>query len=73
VKLLDNRPMHFPEYVHLHLGTIERGLVGVLATSAGTFVSLLPTVESWLRVASLVVGITVGLATLYSILFNRKK
>ena len=65
--------MNFSEHLPAHLSTVERGVVGILATSAGTVVSLVPEVEMWLRITSLVVGIAVGLATLYSVLSNRKK
>ena len=65
--------MSFPEHLPHHFTTVERGLVGLLATSTGTAVSLFPAVESWLRITSLVIGIAVGLVTLHSILSNRKK
>jgi len=35
-------------------------------------VSMLPELEAWLRIASLVIGCLVGLASLYAILKNRK-
>jgi hypothetical protein len=44
---------------------------GLLATATGLTVSMLPELEAWLRVASLVIGCLVGLASLYAIL--RKK
>lgn len=45
---------------------------GLLATASGITVSMLPEVEAWLRVISLVIGCLVGLASLYAILRNRK-
>ena len=45
---------------------------GLLATASGITLSLLPELEAWLRVASLVIGCLVGLASLYAILRNRK-
>jgi hypothetical protein len=45
---------------------------GLLATATGLTVSMLPELEAWLRVASLVIGCLVGLASLYAILRNRK-
>lgn len=45
---------------------------GLLATASGITVSMLPEVEAWLRVISLVIGCAVGLASLYAILKNRK-
>ena len=47
-------------------------ITGLLATATGLTVSMLPELEAWLRVASLVIGCAVGLASLYAILKNRK-
>jgi len=41
---------------------------GLVATATGLTVSMLPEIEAWLRIASLLVGIAVGLASLYAIL-----
>jgi hypothetical protein len=45
---------------------------GLLATASGITLSMLPELEAWLRVASLVIGCAVGLASLYAILRNKK-
>jgi hypothetical protein len=45
---------------------------GLFATASGITVSMLPEVEAWLRVISLIIGCLVGLASLYAILRNRK-
>jgi hypothetical protein len=45
---------------------------GLLATAGGITVSMLPELEAWLRIASLIIGCLVGLASLYAILRNRK-
>jgi hypothetical protein len=45
---------------------------GLLATASGITLSMLPELEAWLRVASLVIGCAVGLASLYAILKNKK-
>jgi hypothetical protein len=45
---------------------------GLLATASGITLSMLPEMEAWLRVASLVIGCLVGLASLYAILRNKK-
>lgn len=45
---------------------------GLLATASGLSISMLPEIEAWLRVASLVIGCAVGLASLYAILRTRK-
>jgi hypothetical protein len=45
---------------------------GLLATASGITLSMLPELEAWLRVASLIIGCLVGLASLYAILRNKK-
>jgi hypothetical protein len=47
--------------------TIAKGFLGVAAPAAGAITSLLPAVEVWLRILSLVVGIAVGVASFWSI------
>lgn len=49
-----------------HTHDIIRGVVGVLATG-GTVALSLSDVEAWLRIASLCVGILVGLLTAWSL------
>jgi hypothetical protein len=56
------------EMFSTHFTAVERGVIGVLSTSTGTIVSLFPAIEMWLRITSLAVGISVGIATLISIL-----
>jgi hypothetical protein len=41
---------------------------GLVATATGLTVSMLPEIEAWLRIASLLIGCAVGLASLYAIL-----
>ena len=48
-------------------------LVGMAAPMLGLITSMQEQFEYWLRVGSLIVGITVGLASLYSLLSKRKK
>lgn len=61
------------DHVHASLfPTILKGAVGIAATLGGTTVSLLPQIEAWLRIASLCVGICVGLFTIRSILKGSK-
>jgi hypothetical protein len=45
---------------------------GLLATASGITLSMLPELEAWLRIASLLIGCAVGLASLYAILKNKK-
>ena len=45
---------------------------GLVATATGLTVSMLPEIEAWLRIVSLLIGCAVGLASLYAILRNKK-
>ncbi len=49
-----------------------QGAGGMLATASGIFVSLLPYIEPVLRIASLVVGLTIGCITLYRMLKKKR-
>jgi hypothetical protein len=55
------------------LVTAAKGALGVGATTGGFYVSILPRIEAWLRIVSLVVGIAVGLVTFVSIVRQRTK
>lgn len=50
-----------------------KGFIGIFATAGATGVSLLHHVETWLRIASLGVGVAVGIASLVSIMRRLKK
>ena len=50
-----------------------KGLLGMSATTTGFYISILPKVEAWLPLISLLVGIAVGVASLISILWNKRK
>ena len=43
-------------------------LTGLIATASGVTVSLLPEIEAWLRVSSLLIGCAVGIASFVIIL-----
>jgi len=43
-------------------------LTGLVATASGITVSMLPEIEAWLRVSSLIIGCAVGIASLLVIL-----
>lgn len=53
--------------------SFNAGMAGVLATATSVGISLLPEVEQWLRIASLIVGITVGIGSLAVIVKNWNK
>ena len=55
-----------------HAATVAKGLLGIAAPTGGFYVSIMPQIEAWLRVTSLVVGVAVGIATLISIIRKLK-
>ena len=48
-------------------------MAGMIATATSIGISMLPEVEAWLRIASLVVGICVGIGSLIVLYKNHKK
>jgi energy-converting hydrogenase Eha subunit B len=53
--------------------TIFNGIVGTTTSLGATAFSLLPQVETWLRISSLVIGLVIAILTLDKILKERKK
>lgn len=55
--------------------SFQAGLAGIIATATSVGISFLPEVEQWLRIISLIVGISVGLGSLAVIIknWNKKK
>lgn len=53
--------------------SLNAGMAGVLATATSIGISLLPEIEAWLRIISLLVGITVGIGSLAVIIKNWNK
>jgi hypothetical protein len=47
--------------------------IGLFATAGSITVSLLPEVEAWLRIFSLIIGCAVGLISFYKIIKQNKK
>jgi hypothetical protein len=53
--------------------TISNGIIGTTTSIGATIVSLMPQVEAWLRISSLVLGLVIAVLTLDKILKERKK
>jgi len=53
--------------------TISNGILGTTTSLGATVVSLLPHIETWLRISSLVIGLIIALLTLDKILKERRK
>lgn len=62
---------HYTESSNL-VNDLARGIIGAGSSLLGVIVSKMETVEASLRIFSLIVGIAVGLATLWTI-FRRKR
>ena len=60
-------------YWHYHFSTTEKGVLGTVTSIGSSVFSMLPHLETTLRIAGLCIGILVGLATLISVLHDIKK
>lgn len=61
------------EYFHTSLTTTEKGVIGSVTSIGSSVISMLPQLETTLRVAGLIIGICVGVATLISVLHDIAK
>jgi len=53
--------------------TISNGIIGTATSLGATVISLLPHIETWLRISSLVIGLIIAVLTLDKILKERRK
>ena len=53
--------------------TTEKGVIGTATSIGSSVLSMLPHLETTLRVAGLLIGIAVGVATLISVVHDIKK
>lgn len=53
--------------------TFNAGVAGMVATATSIGISLLPEIEAWLRIFSLLIGIAVGIGSFLVILKNWNK
>jgi hypothetical protein len=60
-------------YWHEHLTTVERGALGTFASLGSAAVSMVSSLELYLRVAGLCVGLAVGVITLLSVYHDLRK
>lgn len=61
------------QYFHHNFSTTEKGLIGSATSIGSSVLSMLPQLETTLRVAGLLIGILVGVATLISVLHDIAK
>jgi zinc transporter ZupT len=57
-------------YWHTHFTTTEKGVIGTVTSIGSSVFSMLPHLETTLRVAGLCVGLAVGVVTLISVLHD---
>ena len=57
----------------METNSFNAGITGVLATATSVGISMLPAIETWLRMGSLCIGIVVGIASLAVIIKNQNK
>jgi hypothetical protein len=60
-------------FLHEHLSTVERGALGTLATGGSVAVSFLSQFELYLRIGGLVLGLAIGVVTLFSVYHDLRK
>ena len=60
-------------YWHHHFSTTEKGIIGTSTSIGSSVLSMLPHLETTLRVAGLIIGICVGVATLISVIHDIQK
>jgi energy-converting hydrogenase Eha subunit B len=53
--------------------TVYNGIIGTTTSFGVTVFSLLPQVETWLRISSLIIGLIIAIFTLDKILKERRK
>ena len=60
-------------FLHSHMSTVERGVLGTFASLGSAAVSMVSQLEVYLRIAGLLVGLAVGIVTLLSVLHDLRK
>jgi hypothetical protein len=60
-------------YFHHNMSTTEKGVLGTVTSIGSSVFSMLPHLETTLRVTGLIIGICVGVATLISVLHDIQK
>jgi hypothetical protein len=60
-------------FMHSHMSTVERGVLGTFASLGSAAVSMVSHLEVYLRVAGLCVGLAVGVVTLLSVLHDLRR
>ena len=61
------------EYFHTNLSTTEKGVIGTVTSIGSSVFSMLPQLETTLRVAGLCIGLAVGIVTLISVLHDLRR
>ena len=64
--------MHREQTAHILMENHMHSFIGTIAVGGGMLISF-SELEAWLRLASLLVGITIGLVSLYKMVKKQKK
>ena len=61
------------QYLHHSFSTTEKGVIGTVTSIGSSAFSMLPHLESGLRIAGLCIGLLVGVVTLISVYHDLRK
>ena len=61
------------QYFHQSFSTTEKGVIGTATSIGSSALSMLPQLESGLRIAGLCIGLAVGIVTLLSVLHDLRR
>jgi hypothetical protein len=61
------------QYFHHNFSTTEKGVIGTATSLGSSAFSMLPQLETTLRIAGLCIGLAVGVVTLLSVLHDLRK
>ena len=61
------------QYFHHNFSTTEKGVIGTATSLGSSAVSMLPQLETTLRIAGLCIGLAVGIVTLLSVLHDLRR
>jgi hypothetical protein len=61
------------DYFHHNFTTTEKGVIGTVTSIGSSALSMLPHLETTLRIAGLCIGLAVGIVTLLSVLHDLRR
>jgi hypothetical protein len=61
------------QYFHHNFSTTEKGVIGTATSLGSSAFSMLPQLETTLRIAGLCIGLAVGIVTLLSVIHDLRR